>query len=113
VRVARSWAGLGNPNLITEAEIVAQRQAGVANLYELVERTRPRWLQSRGDRSINLQTTILVYQNMQALGGVDVLRDFPLANIRSLQFLDAAQAGQLPGGGGQHVEGAIVISTTG
>jgi hypothetical protein len=108
---ARSRSAVSNPNLITEAEIRAEQDAGVRDLYELIQRTHPRWLQGRTDRSINLETVILVYQNQQMLGGTDVLRGFPLANIRSIRYLDAAQAGQLPGTGGRHVEAAIVIST--
>jgi hypothetical protein len=63
------------------------------------------------DRSINLETVILVYHNQQMLGSTEVLRSFPLENIRSIRYLDAAQAGQLPGSTGRHVEAAIVIST--
>jgi hypothetical protein len=101
----------GNPNLITRSEIDEARQSGVRDLYELIERRRPRWLQARAERSINLQTSILVFQNNSRLGGIDALRGYPLGSITSIRYLDAAQAGLLPGGGGAHVEGAIVIST--
>jgi len=102
---------MSNPNLITEAEIQAEMQAGISNLYDLIQRTHPRWLQGRSDRSLNLETTILAYHNQQPIGSVESLRTFVLANVRSIRYLDAAQAGQLPGTGGRHVEAAIVIST--
>jgi hypothetical protein len=95
--------------MITEAEIQAEMQAGVSNLYDLIQRTHPRWLQGRSDRSINLETTIL--HNSQAIGSIEALRTFVLTNVRSIRYLDAAQAGQLPGTAGRHVEAAIVIST--
>src|SRR5262245_52048709 len=111
-----SGAGSGSriassPNLITQSEIDEARQSGVRDLYELIERRRPRWLQARPERSINLQTSILVFQNNSRLGGIDALRGYPLGSVTSIRYVDAAQAGQLPGGGGAHVQGAIVIST--
>jgi hypothetical protein len=108
---ARSRPAVSNPNMITEAEIRTEQSTGVRDLYELIQRTHPRWLQGRSDRSINLETVILVYHNQQMLGSTEVLRSFPLENIRSIRYLDAAQAGQLPGSTGRHVEAAIVIST--
>jgi hypothetical protein len=104
-------SAMGNPNLITEQEIHTQMNAGVRNVHELVERLRPRWLQLRGERSINLGTAIVVYHNQQAIGGPDSMRSFDLTNIRSIRYLDSAQAGQLPGTSGTHVQAAIVIST--
>ena len=46
-----------NPTLISENEIQAEMRAGVSNLYDLIQRTHPRWLQGRSDRSLNLETT--------------------------------------------------------
>ena len=101
-----------DPNLISTAEIEEEIQSGVRDLFELVERRRPRWLQVRGERSLNLQTVIAVYHNEARLGGIDALRGYPLTAVTSLKYLDAAQAMLLPGAGSSHVEGAIVISTT-
>jgi hypothetical protein len=103
-----------NANLISVSELDQARREGVRDVYELIERIRPRWLQVRTDPSFNLQTMIVVYQNEARLGGVDVLRGYPLTTINSLRYLDAAQAGLLPGSGGgagAHLEGAIVINT--
>lgn len=100
-----------NPNLITHAEIQEARRSGVRDLYELVDRERPRWLQTRSQRSLALETLVAVYLNETRLGGVDILRGYPLDNVNTLRYLDAAQAMLLPGIGSAHVEGAIVITT--
>ncbi|HUF25826.1 MAG TPA: hypothetical protein VMM18_02495 [Gemmatimonadaceae bacterium] len=116
--VAAGCAGAGrsgserrDPNLISPAEIEEMHQAGVRDLYELVNRQRPIWLQRRPERSLQLETTILVYLNEARLGGIDALRGYPLLSVVSLRYYDAAQAMLLPGGGSAHVEGAIVIRT--
>ena len=109
---ARPGSGARSQNLITRAEIEEQRSAGVRDLQELVERLRPRWLTIRSERSLQLQTIVLVYLNNARLGGIEVLRGYPISDgILSLRYLDSAQAGLLPGAGSAHVEGAIVIST--
>lgn len=101
----------GNPNLITAEQLEA---SGAANLEEAIQQLRPRWLRTRGARSLDeLETGILVYFNDSRLGNADeVLRDIPLDGIRRIEYLDSAQAGRLPGAGaGQHVEGAIMVYT--
>ena len=105
-------AGAGrNTNLISSAELDQMREAGVADLYEAVNRLRPRWLATRSERSLELETVVLVYFNETRLGGVEALRGYPLTSVTSLRYLDSAQAMLLPGTGSVHVEGAIVIST--
>lgn len=102
---------VSNPNLISISDIEQAREDGVRDLYELIDRSRPRWLIGRTPRSLQLQTVIAVYHHETLLGGVDVLRGYPLVNVTSVRYLDAAQAMLLPGAGTTHVEGAIVIST--
>lgn len=97
-----------DPDLITPEEI---RASDAANAYELVERLRPRWLIARGDRSINLDTVILVYEDGVRLGGIETLRDLQRPLIHSLRVLDAAEAGKLPGMGSQHVQRVIQVLT--
>ena len=104
-------AGARDRNMISGAELEQMRQAGVRDLFEAVTRLRPRWLDVRTSRSLQLETVVLVYVNDSRLGGIEALRDYPLTNIASLRYLDSAQAGLLPGAGSVHVEGAIVIST--
>ena len=118
VVVALGCAGVGRAGierrtqtLIDSDEIMEMHQAGVRDLYELVNRQRPRWLQTRTERSLQLETVVLVYHNETRLGGIDALRGYPLIAVVSLRYLDAAQAMVLPGAGSAHVEGAIVIRT--
>lgn len=99
-----------NPNLISKAELDQARDEGIRDLYELIERTRPRWLQIRNPRSFQLPTVVAVYHHETRLGGIDVLRGYPLISVMSVRYLDAAQAMMLPGASA-HIEGAIVIST--
>ena len=108
---SRSGSERRNPNLIAVAEIHEMQQAGVRDLHELVSRQRPSWLQTRSERSLQLETMVLVYHNETRLGGIEALRGYPLLSVVSLRYLDAAQAGLLPGAGSPHVEGAIVIRT--
>lgn len=108
---SRAGSSAANPNLITTAEIEQARNEGVQDLYELIDRRRPRWLQIRNERSLHLPTGIAVYHNNARLGGPDVLRGYPLGTVTSIRYLDAAAAMQLPGAGSAHIEGAIVIST--
>ena len=95
-------------NVISPEEIAASE---VRNAYELIQRLRPLWLQSRGDRSIRLETAIVVYQNDTMLGGIDVLENIPIEMVHSVRALSAAEAGRLPGLGSRHVERAIMILT--
>jgi hypothetical protein len=99
-----------NPNLISPGELDRAREDGIRDLHELIERTRPRWLQTRSVRSFELPTVIAVYHHEARLGGIDVLRGYPLISVTSVRYLDAAQAMMLPGASA-HIEGAIVIST--
>jgi len=108
---SRAGSERRNPNLISAAEIEEMHKAGVRDLYELVNRQRPTWLLTRTERSLQLPTTLLVYHHESRLGGIDALRGYPLLLVTSLRYLDAAQAGLLPGAGSAHIEGAIVIRT--
>lgn len=83
---------------ISEAEIVRNADQ-VRNLYQLIERLRPHWLDAD-----------VVYQDQTRLGGLDTLAGLSPDYARSMEYLDASQAGaQLPGISGLHVAGAIVI----
>jgi hypothetical protein len=95
-------------NLISPEEVST---SDAMNAYDLIQRHRPLWLQSRGDRSIRLETEIVVYQDGAMLGGVEALERIPIEMVRSVRALDAAEAGRLPGLGSRHVERAIMIHT--
>jgi len=83
----------------------------VRNAYEAVERLRPRWLTVRsGPRSFNVETEVVVFQGMMLLGNQDVLERIGIDGIYEIRYLDGATASaSLPGLGGRHVDGAIII----
>jgi hypothetical protein len=84
------------------------------NLFEVVQRLRPRWLRVRGGtRSFNLETEIVVYQNDMLLGGPDNLRQMETKIAYEIRWLDGAKAMATLSGlsTGRHVFGAIVVYT--
>jgi hypothetical protein len=96
-----------DPNRISYEEIQAVE---AANLFEVVQRLRPRWMQDRTGRTTMGQVEVRVYEGDSFLGTLEVLRQFPKAAARSLTYLDSTRAQSLPGGGSGHVAGAIIIS---
>jgi len=108
---ASSGAGRQS-NELSRADIEATQ---LPNLYDAIDRLRPRWLTVRAQRSFGQQplaTEVVVYQNQTMLGGVEVLRQLgPEAAVR-ITYLDGATASaSLPGLGSRHVEGAIILHT--
>lgn len=109
-------AGSGGSTSSTRisAEEIAEMRGQVGNLYELINRVRPRWLQVRArDRSFSGgEQEIVVYQDQSLLGGLEMLRGLGLDMPLYLSYLDGAQAtAQLPGLGSRRIEGAIIIHT--
>lgn len=99
-----------NPNVITQEEIEASRLQA-QNLYDLVQRLRPRWLLARTVTN-SATAGVVVFFNEQRMGGVDALRQMPIGSVESLRYLDATAArGELPLAGGMMVDGAIIIRT--
>ena len=107
-----SSAGNTRVDLLTREQIMSV--SGVNNLYEVVKRLRPRWLEPRGgDRSLALPTEIVVYQDQAYLGDVEVLGQLSPEMAYQLRWLDGPTASAtLPGLGSRHVAGAIVLQTT-
>lgn len=95
-------------DLITQDQIT---QLQVNTAYEVVERLRPRWLRVRASRSYNRPTEVVVLVDGMQLEGIQSLWDIDAVNVATMRWLDSAQAGQLPGLGSRHVEGAIMIET--
>ena len=96
---------------ITNDELVSVE--GVRNLWDVVERLRPRWLQVRAaERSLGLATNIVVFQDQTYLGDIDILHQLSPDVAYDMRWLDGATASAtLPGLGSQHVAGAIIIYT--
>jgi hypothetical protein len=99
-------------SVLTREEIMS---AEVTNLYDVVHRLRPRWLNVRGQRSFGqaaLSTEVVVFQNQTMLGGIEVLREMAPDIAMRLRYLDGATAtASLTGLGSRHVEGAIIVET--
>ncbi len=95
---------------LTRDEIMG---AEVTNLYDVIQRLRPRWLVVRGTRSINMETSIVVFQNDMHLGNVESLKQMSPELAYSIEYMDGQRASAtLPGiTSGQHVEAAIIIRT--
>lgn len=105
--------GRGEREVLTAEQISGVQ--GARNLYDVVQRLRPRWLNTRAEfRSITGERAqILVYQDKSRLGGVDMLRQLSPSAARELHYLDGpTAAGTLPGiGMATHVAGAIIVVT--
>jgi hypothetical protein len=98
--------------ILTPEEIAA---VPVTNLYEAVDRLRPRWLELRDVRSLGSGPgQIVVYLNNSYVGGPETLRQFQAHQIVRIRYLDAAQASATLQGypTGQHVVGGIVLETS-
>lgn len=89
----------------------------VTNLYEAVERLRPRWLEIRDVRSIGAGAAgggqIVVFLNNSYVGGPETLRQFQAHQIVRIRYLDAAQASATLSGydTSRHVVAGIVLET--
>lgn len=107
---AAGGSGGTDRSIITNEEIAS---ANVSNLYDVVQRLRPRWLDVRGGRSLStLSTDIVVYQGETYLGGIDVLRQFGPEAVSWLEYMPGSKASNvLAGLGSRHVEGAIILHT--
>ena len=97
-------------DVITAEEI---ERTMVSDLYELVQRLRPRWLDLRSPQSFESRTEIVVFEGQAYRGGVEVLREFAKEAAVRLIYLDGPTATvRLPGLTTRNVEGAIVINPT-
>ena len=109
----KSGGSGGRSDVITREEIMSAE--GVRNMYELVQRLRPRWVTVRSqDRSFGMTTEIAVFQGQTYLGDVETLRQMGHTMAYELRWMDGPTAqSSLPGvGSGKHLAGAIIIVTT-
>jgi len=96
---------------ITREQLDELHQLGVRNLYEAIDRIRPRWLIVRsGVRSLSQPTQVVVFQDDAYLGGIDALERMGLEGVFQIRYIDGPTAqATLLGIGGIHVQGAIVV----
>ena len=87
----------------------------VNNLYEAIDRLRPRWLEMRDVRSLGTGTgQIVVFLNNSYVGGPETLRQFQAHQVVRIRYLDAAQASATLTGydTSRHVVAGIVLETS-
>ncbi|MFW5950955.1 MAG: hypothetical protein ACOC3J_01650 [Gemmatimonadota bacterium] len=115
---AAACASTGNTprrdyDVITAEELAALTTANT--LWDVVNQLRPRWFSVRSGRSLGGSETarVVVFQDESVfLGDPGVLRQFRPDAVDHLRYLDAATASaSLPGLGGRHVAGAIILMT--
>jgi len=101
----------GRSNLLTREEILG---AEANNLYDVINRLRPRWLQVRSTRSFNMETQIVVLQNDMYLGPAETLKEMTPDLAYEIEYMDGVRAANVVPGlmSGQHIEAAIVVRTS-
>lgn len=102
----------GRRDVLTREEIMG---ANATNLYDVVNRLRPRWLQVRSTRSFNMETEIAVMQNDMYVGAAETLKEMAPELAYEIRYLEGARAATaIPGlMSGRHIEGAIIVRTRG
>lgn len=96
----------GSRDVITRSEIM---ETDVSNLYQVVERLRPQWLQIQA-RSMERESEIVVIRDGTVIGNVETLRDLGRDGIQQLRWMDGeTAAATLVGARSGYVEGAIVV----
>jgi hypothetical protein len=96
-----------DPERLTREEIVS---AGGTNLYDVVQRLRPRWLEVRAPRSIvGMDTGVVVVVDRTYVGDQEELKRMGVEVAASMQYMAGSRARAefaLPRG---HIEGVIVV----
>lgn len=115
--VAAGCASSGESSGSDRNMITSEEMAEISgNLYEVVDRLRPLWLQTRGAVSTSGATAqVLVYMNRSYVGGVEELRSFNPANVVRLRYLTGSRAAATLTGYPStiSVAGAIILETSG
>lgn len=99
-----------NANVLTREDMSV---APGSNLYDAVNRLRPRWLQTRGPMALETAPQILVYLNRSYLGGLDQLREFIASDVDRVRYMDGSRASATLSGYPTDVPiaGAIIVET--
>lgn len=86
----RSGDGRGDPDRLTAAEI---ESAGANDLYTVISRLRPRWLQARSQRTFSGGVTIGVFVNgVRDNRGLNLLYDIRTNEVAEVEFMSANDA---------------------
>lgn len=99
-----------NTSILTREEML---EVNVSNVYDAVERLRPRWLQIRTQLSLTSPTEIVVFLDRNFLGGPEMLRQFAPADVTRLRYMDGTTAAAtLPQMANRSLEAAIIIEVS-
>lgn len=95
----------GRPDVLTQEQMEA---VNATNLYDIVDRLRPRWLRVR-DLGTNQGRRIIVVRGGATLGGIEVLRQTGPEGILELRYKSGEEASILVGSRDGFVEAVIEI----
>lgn len=95
-------------NQISAKELEATQHQ---NAFDLIQSTRPRWLQGRGPHSITDRNagTVVIYLDGTRIGGASTLRRIMASDMEAAEFLTASEA--MSRYGMNHSGGVIMIKT--
>ena len=92
-----------NQSLISASEL---KDSVYFNLYDLIQARRPRWFQARF-LSGGVRATPEVFIDNRAVGGLDALRDIPLASVLEVRYYEPSAAAATFGP--EHTNGVIRV----
>lgn len=82
--------GGGGGSVLTEAEMA---QWATRDLFDVVQRLRPRWLQSRAPVTVQgRQTLTIILDGIRQDGGPELLRELRTSDIEEVRYLNARDA---------------------
>jgi hypothetical protein len=98
-------------DLLHQEEILETK---AANLYEVVQRLRPRWLnvRSSGQSITPTRTSVLVYDGAVRIGEAEVLKSMMPQSVVSMRYMSGTDATiSLVGTTDQWVAGVIILTS--
>lgn len=94
-----------DPTVITQEDI--EGVSGISDVYNLVQRLHPQWLQKRGRSSVSNPGDIIVYVEDTRYGNPESLRRLDVIDVQSIEFLRPEEATMRYGSG--HDDGVIYV----
>ena len=67
-------------------------RTGEQNLFQAIDRLRPRWLRVRSVTSIQGAAPIMVYHDNVRAGGIEVLYNIRIEGVQEARFVNATDA---------------------
>ena len=101
---------MGDRSSITREELA---EVPGTNLYDVLQRARPLWLISSGarTRSVNARVETAVLTDGRYFGGIETLRQLPVAGVNVIRFATGSNAAHTYAGAlvGRHVDAVIAV----